>query len=208
MSETFLSAIDTARPLLDQDQLRRSWAQPSSLERMTNGELAGHLARALFNVATYLDTTSPEDPVDAAAYFTALSGVRAPDLDENLATSVRERAREEAEAGLDALRDRWDETRAGVEAGLRSVDPSTVIAVKGSAMAVEDYLVTRMVEVVIHTDDLATGLGVETPIFEPEVWTAVLDCLWRIARRTSEPLAIMRRMSRIERSEDDPLRVF
>lgn len=208
MIDTFLSCVDDTRPLLDTEPLARRWGDPSSLERMTNGELAGHLARAVFNVAAYLDAPADHDPVDAPGYFAALDGVRAPDLDAELPTSVRRRARDEAGPGPDTLRRRWDETRADLGSRLASTDPTSVIAVRGSAMRVDDYLVTRIVELVVHADDLATGLGLDTPDFDDPVWSTVLDCLWSVARRSSPPLAIVRRMSRVERSDGDPLRVF
>lgn len=208
-ASTFLRCVDDVRPLFDLPALAERWGEPSPLERMSIGELAGHTARALFNVVSYLDSEGTGEPVDAAGYYLALDGVRAPDLDDDLARAVRARAAEEASAGPADLRRRWDEARTEVAGRLAALDGSVpLVGVLGSAMLLDDYLVTRMVELVVHADDLAVGLGTRTPDFDETVWNEVLATLWAVARRRSAPSELVRRMTRVERSRNDPLRVL
>jgi uncharacterized protein (TIGR03083 family) len=208
MIRSYLACVDLARPLLDVSELEARWEEPSPLERMTLGDLAAHLGRAVLTVADYLDMPSDASPVDAPAYYLALPGVRAPALDDDLATSVRERARRGAAAGPAGVREGWDRQREELGRRLPGVDGTRVVAVRGSALRLDDYLITRMVEVVVHSDDLAVGLGVPGPAFPEEAWSSVLDCLWQVARRSADPLAILRRMTRVERAAGDPLRVL
>ena len=208
MIGAYLECVDQARTLLDVEELERRWDHPSPLEAMTLGDLAAHLSRAVLTVAGYLDAGSDDPPVDAPGYYLALPAVRAPALDDALARSVRERARLSAGGGAAGVREEWDRERETLGRRLTGMDGGRVMAVRGSAMRLEDYLVTRMVEVVVHSDDLAVGLDVAGPAFPEEAWSAVLDCLWQVARRSADPLAIVRRMTRVERAVDDPLRVL
>lgn len=199
MKLVFLRAADSARPLLDHPQLGVRWHGPSPLARMTMGDLTGHLARAVMVVPGYLDTVGDGPTVDAAGYFLALEGLRRPDLDGDLATGVRARATEAAAGGLGAVRSAWDEARAELGVRFSREDGDRTIAVRGSSMHLDDYLATRLVELVVHADDMAAGLDADLPEFDDEVTGTVVAVLWEMARRTSRPLEIIRAMTRTER---------
>ena len=63
-------------------------------------------------------------------------------------------------ADLDAL----PGTLAPVLAGAR--DPDTVlIPWQGWSLSSADFVLTRTMEVLVHSDDLAASIGVETPVF-------------------------------------------
>lgn len=208
MQTRFLSAADSTRPLLDLPALDREWDRPSALERMTVGELAAHLSRAVTVVPRYLDTDAPPPFRDAADYFLTIFPEVETDLDSEMAAAVRSRATEEARQGPEALRAAWDRTRADLEIRLGTGDPGQGIAVRGSSMRIEDYLVTRLVELVVHADDLAASLEAVTPRFDPTVTGTVIDCLTRIASRRHSPEAVIRAMTRLERADPAVLRVF
>jgi hypothetical protein len=73
-----------------------------------------------------------------------------------------------------------------------------------------DYLASRVVEIVVHADDIALAAGVETPTFEPVVVEAATAFLVRLARARSGDLAVVRAFTRADRLEDpyDVLRVL
>lgn len=208
MQLRFLSAADSTRPLLDLPDLERRWDRPSALERMTVGGLAAHLSRAVTVVTRYLDTDAPPPFRDAPDYFLSIFPEVDTDLDSEMATGVRARAATEAEEGPEAVRVAWDRAREELEIRLASDEPARGIAVRGSSMRIEDYLITRLVELVIHADDLAASLDVAAPRFEPAVADVVIDCLTRIASRRHSPAAVIRAMSRTERADPAVLRVF
>lgn len=208
MQTRFLSAADSTRPLLDGPALDEQWDRPSALERMTVGELAAHLSRAVTVVSRYLDTDAPPPFRDAPDYFLAIFPEVDTDLDSKMAAAVRSRATEEAAQGPEAVRAAWDRARDHLEIRLETEEPGRGIAVRGSSMQIEDYLVTRLVELVVHADDLAASLEVATPRFDPAVTGTVIDCLTRIASRRHSPGAVIRAMSRVERADPAVLRVF
>jgi hypothetical protein len=48
-------------------------------------------------------------------------------------------------------------------------------------LLLDDFLLTRMMEIVVHSDDLALSAGIATPPFSPQVFEPVLDLLSRLA---------------------------
>jgi hypothetical protein len=68
--------------------------------------------------------------------------------------------------------------------------------------------VTRMVELVAHTDDLAVSVGLEPPPPDPDAATLVVHCLVDVARRRHGDLAVVRALTRRERDVVDALRAF
>lgn len=208
MQTRFLSAADSTRPLLDLPDLEEAWDRPSALERMTVGQLTAHLSRAVTVVPGYLDTDAPPPFQDAPGYFLAIFPKVDTDLDSEVATAVRARATVEAGEGAQAVRAAWDRAREDLQVRLETEEPGRGIAVRGSSMQVEDYLVTRLVELVVHADDLAASLEVAGPRFDPAVTGTVIDCLTRIASRRHSPVAVVRALTRVERADPAVLRVF
>lgn len=202
----FLAAVDQARPLLDHPDLGTRWDDPSPLEGMSLGALTAHLARAVATPLLYLDAEGEGTPVDAAGYFLNVAELRAPLIDDPVAVGIRDRAVAEARPGPEVIRAEWDRRRGELES--RVDDPQRSIAVFRATMTMDQYLITRMVEIVVHADDLATGLGVATPVFGDDVTGPVLECLWEMARRRGQPIDIIRAMTRVERQDRDPLRVL
>lgn len=207
--DRFIECADVARSVLANSSLGRRWVEKSPLSRMTLGEVAAHTARAVHTVAIYLDAEQPppgSSMVDPAEYFRR-NDVRAPDLDDEVATAVRARASEGADRGQAAVVAAYDESMALLTARLPD-ELGRAVAVRNAVMAIEDYLLTRVVELVIHTDDLATGLGIDTPSFSPEALEIVVDTLLAIVRDTHDPLTIVRSMTRVERAIPEVFRVL
>jgi hypothetical protein len=71
---------------------------------------------------------------------------------------------------------------------------------QGWALRATDLLTTRMMEMVVHGDDLAASLGVETPEFPAEVAERVLGLLSRVAVRRHGQAAVVRALSRPQRA--------
>lgn len=208
MKELYLAAVDAVRPLLDRPEVSERWDVPSALERMTVGELAAHLARAVTIVPGYLESDGEPPLRDAAGYILALFPEAGGDPGSDLAVAVRERASKDADPGPEAVRNAWDRARADLGNSLPTVESDKAIAVRGSSMKVDDYLQTRMVELVVHGDDTAASLHTAPPEFPPGVTDVVLDCLVALAARRADPLSVIRALTRTERADPGVLRVF
>lgn len=200
MIEAYLSAAGTVAGLLRVPELARRWDEPSALPGFRVGGLAGHLARGVFTVEKYLSAAPPDGPptTDAAGYFLV-----ATDADPESAANRQIRARGEADAGAgpDDLAARYDAALARLAGTLPGMDPARPVPmVAGHVLALADCLVTRMVELLVHADDLAVSLDVPPPVFADAPADAVVAALARAARRRHGTAPVLRALARRERA--------
>lgn len=206
----FLRTLEKTRPLLGSAQVRNAWDRPSALERMTVGSLAAHLGRSLFNVERYLDATSevPDgEPESPAAYYATILPTF--DLDAPINADVRTRSDSDATAGWERLIERFDAAVGSLRDRLESEPPTRKVTVFGGlTMHLDDYLVTRTIECIVHADDLAVSVELPTPAFDQDAVDLVIATMIGIARLRHGDLAVVRALSRRERDELDALRVL
>jgi len=206
---TFLAAAGAARSVLARAELTERWDQDSALPRMSHGELAAHLARAVTVVETYLTTPVRPDagqPISAAAYYASMNAAAA-DLDSELNVGVRQRASDGARAGGAAVLRGFESALAQLRSHLAGEADDRVIEVYGNhVLLLDEYLLTRIVELTIHTDDLCVSLGRRTPELPGAELT--IRVLVEVARRRHGELALLRALARRERDPDDALRVL
>jgi len=53
----------------------------------------------------------------------------------------------------------------------------------GYSLRLDDFVVSRMMELAVHSDDLAASVGIPTPALPPVVIDIVVDLLSRLAVR-------------------------
>ena len=71
---------------------------------------------------------------------------------------------------------------------------------QGWSLSSADFVLTRTMEVLVHSDDLAASIGVETPRFPDEAADAVLALLASVAAERHGQVAVLRALSRPQRS--------
>jgi hypothetical protein len=74
------------------------------------------------------------------------------------------------------------------------------VAWRGWSLTLEDFLITRMLEIVIHSDDLAVSVHVAPSPLPEEPTAVVLALLTRPAARRHGAAAVLRALSRQERA--------
>lgn len=128
-------------------------ALPTRLGSWTVRELAAHLTMALGGATRFLAMPEP------AAREVAL--LDWPFATASAAAQVDEASR--AFAGQD-LRELYARTLAGFEEALPDVTAGRLMPTRFGAMTLDDFLVTRTVELVVHTDDLNDAVpGLDVP---------------------------------------------
>ncbi len=206
----FLASIDRALVVLASSEVAAAWDADSVLRGFTVRGLAGHVARAGTLVEAYLDAGFPavtRDVADAAEYY--LIADVSSDVDDAMNTSIRERGEAVAEGGHAAVVEMVQTARAQLAVRLAAEPVDARIAVMaGLVLPLDEYLVTRIVELMTHTDDLAVSVGIPTPAPDPVAATLVTDCLVTLARRRHGDLAVLRALTRRERDALDALRAF
>ncbi len=204
----FLAAAEAAHGVMSQPAVAEHWNDPSALARMSVGAVAGHLGRAVFTVPEYLDAQTPPSSARTLSPSDYLSVVLSDtDLDSPLHTGVRARSEAAAADGCIALVRRFDDTVRRLERRLRDEPVDRRLAVAGgNVMLLDGYLVTRIVELAVHTDDLAVSVGLDVG---PTPGTDVaIGALVDAARLRHGATAVLRALSRRERDEVSALRVI
>jgi Mycothiol maleylpyruvate isomerase N-terminal domain len=204
----FLDASAVSRSVLAREEVRRCWDRPSALAEMSVRGLAGHLVRATGAVLRYLDRPEPaEAPIGPAEYY--VRALETSDLTSQTHVDVRQRGEEEAAMGYDALLARLEKAHQRLEERLEIEPEQRLVRVfKDLVLTLDDYLVTRIVEIVVHTDDLTASVGVETARFHAGTVHVAIDNLVDVASFRHGDMAVLRALSRRERDEVDALRVF
>lgn len=130
------------------------WDRPG-LGEWTVRDLVGHTSRALITVATYLDAEPGPVVVESTrAYFLAApqSGTAA--------AAVAERGREAGRALGDDPVAAVADLQERVQAKVASAPDDAFVATVAGGMRLIDYLPTRTFELVVHTADLTSALGI------------------------------------------------
>ncbi len=212
---SFLELLPAVRAILADDAVARAWEEPSALEQMTVGMVAGHLLRAVVTLDRYIGGGEPEltdKLTDAAGYLLSMDDLvvpGSPDLDAPLHREVRGRSLEAAQGGHDAVIATWDETVRRLSARLTSEPAARRVTVLGNVvMLLDEYITTRLIELVVHADDLAVSVGLDPLTIPSPAYRAISTALFNTAHRRHGSLAVIRALTRRERDIIEALRVF
>ena len=185
-------------PLLRSSVLAERWAKPSALEHWSNAGLAGHLARSSFNLERALGVSGDDrdHALDAVGYYAAT----APDAPESpIGRRIRELGDAEAADGPQTLADRFAASTARLQECALQIDPATTVVMFNRVPSLDDCATACLLELVIHTDDLAVSLGVEPPEFDGQAVDLVAATLTRISRKRHGDTAVIHALARTER---------
>ena len=198
----FLTAADSATALLADPLVAAAWSATSALPEMSVGALAAHLGAQVRFAADVLDRPPPAgEPVGLAGHYERVTWIGA-DLDAEVNVGIRANAEHMGTAGPAVL---VEEVRAAVATLRQRLDVElvgrTVSPPAGPwALTLDDFLVTRMMEIAVHSDDLACSVGAPTPPLPAAVLRPVFDLLVTLSVRRHGPTALLRALSRAERA--------
>jgi len=199
--DDYLACAEAIGTLIASAQVASGWEKPSALEQWTVAGLAGHTARSVFLVpgivAAEVDPTLP--PATAIDYFVGALANDDLDVDSAVAVQVRERGLETAGAGPADLAARYRAGLLEVAELLATVDPDRSVTAWGMRLPLSQYLVTRIVELAVHGDDLAVSVAAPAPVLPPSAEATVLATLAGIAGRRRGFAEVMRGLARRER---------
>lgn len=198
--QAYLTAAASAVTLLEEPGVAAAWGKPSALTEFSVAGLAGHLAQQLVRVDGALAAPDAGEPVGLLEHYTRSPWVQA-GLDHESNVNIRRGGEEVAADGPAALAGRARELLDRQRATLPGEPEDRVVALPaGWSLRLDDFLVTRLVELVVHADDLASSVGLETPELPAEVVDPVVETLARLAVHRHGATAVIRTLSRSERA--------
>jgi hypothetical protein len=203
VTTVFLDAAAAVAPLLRAPELAARWTRPSALAEFRTSGLAGHLARAVFNVERYLDVPVTAGPpvLDAVSYFRTAGGPDVDDLSAAVHRTIRERGEQDAGSGPADLADRYDAARTRLAVRLPGLPEDRPVLMLGQyVLPLRQCLLTRLLELVVHADDLSLSLELPMPAVSDDAFDLVITTLARIARNRHGPLPVLRTLARRERA--------
>jgi hypothetical protein len=198
----YLDAAEEAAALLAEPAVAQAWDRPSALPKLSVRGLAGHLAAQIFFIPRILAEPVPEDEIiPIQDYYTKVSWIGS-DLDTEFNELIRTSGEKEAEEGPAALAERVRECLAELKETLPATPSRSVRRPTWGAWSItfDDFVTSRLLEVVVHSDDLAHSVGIPTPVFSAEAVETVVDLLSRIAVHRHGATTVIRALSRAERS--------
>lgn len=198
----FPVAAVVALDLIQRGEVREQWLMPSVLPKMSVGALACHLGRQVVRAAELLPMATDVPPLECAdAHYHRAAWVMSTSPDD----PSNDRSTDDAEAGLGAaaLADRSAEALETARRLLAAGTACDVVLIpwQGWSLRRDDFLLTRMLEIVVHADDLAQSVGVRTPEFPAEVFAPVRDLLVRLAVERHGQSAVISALTRSERTQ-------
>lgn len=197
VTKLYLTVAEVVVEAVADPEVAEAWDQPSVLEEQTVGGLVGHLARGgVWLVGEYLDGGVPDRPIDVASAGEYFARFATASTSESL-RAIRDRGAVAAAQGHAAVVEEARTRLSALGPRLRSTRSDQRVAVIGGrVMHLSDYLATRLVEQLVHLDDLARSLG-HDPYPVPEAATSlVISVGGDVARRRHGDVAVLRALYR------------
>jgi hypothetical protein len=202
IAEVYLDAAANAADLIASAEVAASWNEPSALAEFGVSGLTGHLARQVIMVPGLLRREVPPDPeiIGILEHYARVPWLDAA-LDDEANVAVRRSSEAEAAAGPEVLATRVAQAIGELTTTLADEDLARPVYLPwtGWALTLADFLASRLLEIVIHVDDLAVSVGVE-PAMDVVAQDTVLVLLTRLAARRHGTAAVLRALSRKERA--------
>ena len=203
LDAVFPVAAAVALDLIQRGEVRDQWLMPSVLPKMSIGTLACHLGRQVVRAAELLPVATDVPPLESAdAHYHRAAWVMSASPDD----PSNDRSTDDAEAalGVAVLAGRSAGALATVRRLLAAGAACDVVLIpwQGWSLRRDDFLLTRMLEIVVHhADDLALSAGVRTPEFPAGVFAPVRDLLVRLAVKRHGQSAVIGALTRSERTQ-------
>lgn len=203
--DDFLTTSRIALDLLRHERVADHWDKPSALPEFGVSGLAGHLGYQVLPLPSMTTAPIGDEPVVGLMEHYARANWTEQEIDSELHTRIRDGGEKIAEKGHAALCAEFEQVLTELEKTLPGLENRPVRMPHWGPWAVrlDDYLVTRLMELVVHSDDLAVSVGAGTPEFPRPVNEAVIDLLTRMSLNRHKAIDVVRALSRKERAPQD-----
>lgn len=215
VAHAFREAADAFGEIVALPEVGKSWEQPSVLEGYSVGAIVTHINSAVGWLRPLLDAPAepnlrPSPREDLLRFFHSLKldpeGAERDPIHEVLKDKF-ERA---AGHGWESNRDKFLGLAASLTSRLEGESAERLVDLRPFeplVLRLGDFLPTRILELVVHADDLAASVGLDAPLPE-SVATVAIDLMVAVARTGHGDLAVVRALARRERADPAVFPVF
>lgn len=213
VTRAFREAADAFGEVLDRPEVSKSWTEASAMDGYTVGAVVGHVNAAIGWLEALLDASPPADlrPMRLGSYYRGMKREPEAGAPHPVHDVVRELSEGAARHGCEANREKFRSlverlvARLEGESGERLLDLRPMVP---AAIRLGDFLRTRVVELVVHADDLAASIGVEPVPPSEDSATVAIEVMTAVARMAHGDLAVVRALARRERESAAVFPVF
>ena len=197
-----VDAVRAAAELIADRQTAVAWNEPSVLDGMTVGALSAHLLRAAGATVAYLDRT-PADARPGDDLLTPVTYFRAA-LEAPIHDRIKGVSAEEAAIGPDATAAACRHLVDTLATRLAEEPEDRLVgALGGRMLTLDDFCRTRLIEVLLHVDDLACSVGLPRPDLDRRGARVVASILVGIAADRHGEWGLLHALARVERADPD-----
>ena len=201
--DALLRATAALTELVAAPEVAEAWDRESALPGFTVGGVVAHLVSQPETAVEFLgiQPPPPHAPVVSLAELYERTDWFAAAVDAEENTSIRDDFNADGCGSSGAL---GGDPRAGAGRaagrGVAAAGDTTYVPWQDCSLATDDFLVVRLMEVVVHADDLAASVGLPTPAFDDDVLHPALALLALLGARRHGQDAAIRALSRAERA--------
>jgi Mycothiol maleylpyruvate isomerase N-terminal domain len=200
--DALLRATDALTELVSAPEVAEAWDRESALPGMTVGGVTRHLVSQAEDAVEFLRIQPPPShaPVVSLAELYERTDWFAAAVDAEENTSIRDDFNEMAAGGQGESLAILEHALADLPDALAAAGDTTYVPWQDSSLATDDFLVVRLMEIVVHADDLAASIGRPTPAFDDDVLHPALALLAMLGARRHGQDAAVRALAREERA--------
>ena len=201
--DALVRASEALTPLVSDARVAEAWDRESVLPGFSVGGLTRHLVSQPESAVEFLGIR-PVPPHAETVSLVELYGrtdwFEAPvSAEENTSISADFNAmaagRQEHSVAILA------ESVAALPGAIAAAGPTTYVPWQDCLLATDDFLVVRLMEVVVHADDLAASIGADAPVFDDEALHPVLALLAALSAGRHGQTGVLRGLSRADRAD-------
>ena len=211
--DAYFGAVDWLRAVLGRSEIADAWAEPSAVTQYTVGGVAAHAVHSVLWLEQLLRDSEPVGlrRVTISEFF-GRNRVEVSEESDAFSASLRAAAEAFALTGAPVVIAACTGSRDELVGllGAASADRAVpVVRVAGGQVSLQEYLRTRVLEVVVHADDVACSVpGLLVPDPPRDAVEISLGVCLEMARVRGGDLGVLRAFTRVERAEPDALRVL